>query len=501
MHTLHSILTHYPIVAVQGTLNTEIQSIQLDSRKVQPGDVFVAIRGTVADGHQFIESAIANGAKAIVCEEIPESYHTDIVFVKVENVANALGHMVSAYFGHPSKKMKVVAVTGTNGKTTTATLLYNVFTQLGYKVGLLSTIENIVGEEKADASLTTPDAVSINRWMANMVEAGCLYCFMEASSHAIVQERLAGLQLTGAIFSNISRDHLDYHKTFANYINAKKKLFDDLPKTAFALTNLDDKRGAVMLQNCQAKKYSYALKNMADFKGKLLVNSFEGLCLQLEDTEAWFRLIGEFNAYNLLAVYAAGRLLDEPQEALLGTLTQMKPARGRFEQVPAPYQIIALVDYAHTPDALQNVLETIDEVRQPGQRIITVVGCGGDRDKGKRPLMAKVAVEMSDLVWLTSDNPRSEDPEQIIEEMQAGIPMGKDTGVSRVVNRREAITQACQAASPGDVILVAGKGHETYQEINGKRFPFDDKQVLHQAFASLYPKQNSQSSIKKTPEL
>ncbi len=482
--TLNTILHNCSVAKNHGDLAIAINALQLDSRKVEKGDMFVAIRGAVADGHQFIAKAIENGASAIVCEEFPAELKAGITYLKVKDSSDALGIFSSNFYNHPSKKLKVVAVTGTNGKTTTATMLYDLFRKMGYKVGLLSTIENIINDEVVNARLTTPDALTINQLMAKMVEEGCVYCFMEASSHAIVQRRLAGLTIAGAIFTNISRDHLDYHQTFKNYINAKKLLFDYLPKTAFALTNIDDKRGRVMLQNCISKHKTYALKDMADFKAKLVENSFEGLCLEIGGKETWFQLIGEFNAYNLLAVYATAISLGENSDKVLAALSELKAAKGRFERVETLNKITALVDYAHTPDALENVLETINAVKKANQRIITVVGCGGDRDKGKRPMMAKVATEKSELTWLTSDNPRSENPEQIIEDMKVGVAPELLSKVKIEVSRREAIKAACLEAQKGDVILVAGKGHETYQEINGERFPFDDKKEIQKLFQS-----------------
>lgn len=482
--TVSTILNNYPIKELIGSIETSIRELQIDSRKVEEGDAFVAIRGAAVDGHQFIQKAIELGAKAIFCEELPNNIAEEVTYIQVTDSSEALGSLASNYYGKPSEKIKIVAVTGTNGKTTTATLLYSLFRKLGYKVGLLSTIENIINDEVVNARLTTPDALTINQFMAKMVGAGCVYCFMEASSHAIVQRRLAGLAINGAIFTNISRDHLDYHQTFKNYINAKKLLFDNLSKKAFALTNLDDKRGKVMFQNCVAKKATYALKDMADFKGRLVENGFNGLCLDIDGTEAWFQLMGEFNAYNLLAVYGSAVLLGEDPQNVLAALSEIKAAKGRFESVEAPNQITALVDYAHTPDALENVLDTINAVKSRGQRVLTVVGCGGDRDKGKRPMMAKVAVEKSELVWLTSDNPRSEDPEQIIKDMQEGVSQILLNKVNVEVKRREAIKAACLEAQSGDVILVAGKGHENYQEIKGKRFHFDDKEEIRKSFQS-----------------
>ncbi len=458
----------------------EINQIQFDSRAVEHGDMFVAVVGVTVDGHRFIDQAIASGAKVIVCEVLPEVVSDEITYLIVDNSAEALGVYANNFFDEPSKKLKLVGITGTNGKTTTATILHELFQHLGYQVGLLSTIENKINHKILDTKFTTPDALTINRLLDEMVEEGCDFCFMEVSSHAIEQGRVSGLHFEGAVFSNITHDHLDYHKTFDNYIRAKKKLFDNLPKTSFALTNKDDKRGMVMLQNCLANKNTYALNTMADFRARLVDNSFEGLLLEIDNKEVWFRLTGAFNAYNLLAIYATSVLLGENEEEVLKYLSMIQPAKGRFEQIVSKDNIRAIVDYAHTPDALKNVLETIREIRVPGENIITLVGCGGDRDAEKRPKMAAIAAKLSDKVVLTSDNPRSEDPEKIIEDMKKGIDISNARKCLSITDRREAIRTACMLAGPGDIVLVAGKGHEDYQEIKGVRHPFDDKKILEE---------------------
>ncbi|GAA4822828.1 UDP-N-acetylmuramoyl-L-alanyl-D-glutamate--2,6-diaminopimelate ligase [Algivirga pacifica] len=463
---------------IQGDLSVEIDHLQLDSRKVEEKGLFIAVKGSEADGHQFIPKAITQGAVAVVCEDLPEDLIEGVTYIQIEHTGKAAGHLASAFYDHPSRKLKLVGITGTNGKTTTVMLLHQLFRKMGYNAGVLSTIENKINETIIPTKLTTPDAVTINALMAEMVKANCTHCFMEASSHAIVQERIAGLSFDVAIFSNISHDHLDYHGTFPEYIKAKKKLFDQLPASAHALVNADDRRGAIMLQNCKAKHHTFALKSMADFKGKLVDNTFEGLLMEIDQKEVWFQLIGDFNAYNLLGVYGAAVLLGEPSDEVLTVLSEIRSADGRFEQIISPENVRAIVDYAHTPDALENVLKTIQQLRIEGERIITVVGCGGNRDKTKRPVMAKTATTYSDLVVLTSDNPRFEDPEEILNDMMEGITPVTERKVSKVVDRKEAIKIACQMAQPNDVILVAGKGHETYQEIKGERYPFDDREIL-----------------------
>ncbi len=443
----------------------------------------MAIRGHAADGHQFIEQALKQGASAIVCEQLPAQPDPGITWVQVENSAAAAGIMSHHFYGDPSLKVKLAGVTGTNGKTTVATLLWKLFSALGYTCGLISTVENRAGSELIPATHTTPDAVSLNRLLKQMVDAGCSHVFMECSSHAIHQHRIAGLQFAGALFTNITHDHLDYHKTFDEYIRVKKSWFDGLPASAFAISNLDDKRGAVMLQNTAARKYYYSLKTMAEFKGKILDNSMTGLHMMVNDQEVFFRLIGEFNAYNLLAVYGAAICLGEPKESVLQQLSSLTGADGRFDyHVSALQHIVGIVDYAHTPDALLNVLATIRNLRQGHEQIITVVGCGGDRDRTKRPVMAEVACEYSDRVIFTSDNPRSEDATQIIKEMEAGVNVVSRKKYISIADRREAIKTAVSLAGKDDIILVAGKGHETYQEIAGVKYDFDDRKVLAEMF-------------------
>ncbi|WP_026207336.1 UDP-N-acetylmuramoyl-L-alanyl-D-glutamate--2,6-diaminopimelate ligase [Butyricimonas synergistica] len=466
---------------VQGGPEAEVSAIHFDSRKVGKGDVFVAQRGVSVDGHAFIGKAIAGGAIAVVCEEVPENLPEGIVVVKTANSSEALGWMASAYYGHPSRKMKLVGVTGTNGKTTTATLLYEVARLLGKRAGLLSTVCNYVGDEKVHATHTTPDALEINSLMKRMVDEGCEYCFMEVSSHAADQRRISGLDFDGAIFSNITHDHLDYHKTFRAYIEAKKGFFDRLSPKAFALTNTDDKNGMVMLQNTKARKYTYSCKRMADFNCKTLERHLDSMLLLLDGSEVWTKFTGDFNAYNLLAVYSAARLLGFDKEELLPVMSMLVPVSGRFETILSREGVMAVVDYAHTPDALENVLSTIGGLKKDGT-VITVVGAGGDRDRTKRPEMAEVACRLSDRVVLTSDNPRSEEPAAIIEDMRAGVPEDARDRVLAIADRKEAIRTALMLAKPGDIVLVAGKGHEDYQEIKGVKHHFDDKEVIKEIF-------------------
>ena len=469
-----------------GSTAVEIRDIQIDSRKIKPGAVFVAVRGAAADGHAFIEKAIANGAVAVVGQDIPADKKEGVVYVEAENSAAAAGYMAHNFFGRPSENLKLVGVTGTNGKTTIATLLYKLFTRLGYKCGLISTVENRIRDTVVPATHTTPDAVSLNALLKQMAEAGCSHVFMETSSHAIHQHRVTGLQYAGGIFSNITHDHLDYHKTFDEYIRVKKAFFDGLPSSAFAVSNADDKRGLVMLQNTHAKKHLYSLKTAAEFKGKILDNSLSGLLMTINDTEVHFRLIGEFNAYNLLAVYAAAMCLGGEKQEVLTALSGLTGAEGRFDyRVSEKDKVIAIVDYAHTPDALLNVLATIRKLKKGYEQVITVVGCGGDRDKTKRPIMAEVACEHSDRVILTSDNPRSEDPGQIIRDMEQGLPVAYKRKYIPITDRKEAIKTAISLAKPGDIILVAGKGHEKYQEIKGVKYHFDDKEVVSEMFAMM----------------
>lgn len=476
---LQELLTNVSVQEIHGDPNRTVEHLTLDSRQANKNSLFAALKGFTADGHQFIDKAITNGTSVILCEVLPLELKPEITYVKVADSASALGFAADHFYDHPSQKLKLVGVTGTNGKTTTVTLLYNLFQALGYKCGLLSTVENKIGQRIVSATHTTPNAIAINALLAQMVEANCDYAFMEVSSHAAEQKRIAGLQFTGAIFTNITHDHLDYHKTFDNYIKAKKSFFDILPKTAFALTNVDDKRGDVMVQNTKAKIYRYSLHKMADFRAKILENSLLGLRLDLDGTDFHGRLIGEFNAYNLLAVYATAILLHQKKQEVLATLSNVEAAEGRFDYIFNPEsQILGIVDYAHTPDALEKVLETIRQLRQGNAKIITVVGCGGDRDKTKRPEMVKIACNLSDQAILTSDNPRTEQPEAILKDMEAGIPAGAEKKVLTIVDRKQAIKTACRMAQTGDIILVAGKGHEKYQDINGVKYPFDDKEIL-----------------------
>lgn len=486
MVSVQDILYKVAIRTVAGKTATTVKDIQLDSRKITTGSLFIAVKGVATDGHIFIEKAESAGASVIVCETLPTTLNPDILYVQVHNSAEAAGIMAHNFYGQPSTRLKLVGVTGTNGKTTIATLLYKLFVSLGYSCGLISTVENRINGEIIPATHTTPDAVSLNALLQKMVEAGCTHVFMENSSHAIHQHRSTALQFAGALFSNITHDHLDYHKTFDEYIRVKKSFFDGLPAGAFAISNLDDKRGTVMLQNTAARKYYYSLKSMADFKGRILENGLTGLMMTINDQEVHFRLIGEFNAYNLLAVYGAAICLGEDKHEVLRCLSLLTGAEGRFDYlVSAKDKVMAIVDYAHTPDALLNVLATIKKLRKGNEQVITVVGCGGDRDKTKRPVMAEVASEYSDKVILTSDNPRSEEPEAIIRDMEAGLgSAGKRRSIS-ITDRKEAIKTAISLAGPEDIILVAGKGHEKYQEIKGVRHHFDDKEVVRELFALL----------------
>lgn len=478
MAELKDILYKVPLTSSYGDMNVDVKGIAFDSRKVQPGFLFAAIKGTLSDGHQFIEKAIELGAQIIVCEKLPESIREKLTYVTVKDSAYALGVMASNFYGNPSEKLKIVGVTGTNGKTTTATLLYQLFSKLGYKSGMISTVENRIADQVIPSIYTTPDPVQLNELLNRMVTAGCTHAFMEVSSHAVDQERIAGLKFAGALFTNITHDHLDYHKTFENYIKAKKKYFDDLNSDAFALVNADDKRGMIMLQNTKAKKYTFGLKKMVDFKGKIITNSIEGLELEVASKSVWFKMIGDFNAYNLLGVYGAAVLLGEDPDQVLTHLSTLKGAPGRFELVAAGSKFTAIVDYAHTPDALKNVLDTIAQFRTGTEQVITVVGCGGNRDKTKRPLMASIACKLSNKVVLTSDNPRDEEPLDIIRDMQSGILPTEAKKTLVIADREEAIKTACMMANENDIVLVAGKGHETYQEIKGVKYPFDDREVL-----------------------
>lgn len=484
MASLKDILYGVSLVEVHGDREATIEGLAFDSRQVVEGTLFFALAGLTVDGHDYIDQAVASGASAILCERLPGQLHEHTTYIQVENSAAAMGVVAANFYGHPSKKLKLVGVTGTNGKTTTATLLFQLFQGLGYQVGLLSTVENKIGDKVLESKYTTPDSLVLNELLSTMVGQGCSHCFMEVSSHALVQHRTSGLQFAGALFTNISHDHLDYHETFDAYIKAKKLLFDGLSSKAFALVNADDRRGAIMVQNTKADKNTYAVRSMADFKGKVLNNSLQGLELDMDGVNAWFRLIGEFNAYNLLAVYGAAVLLGEVKEDVLTELSQLGGARGRFEQVPNQEQVVAIVDYAHTPDALENVLKTIENLRTNLETVITVVGCGGNRDKAKRPEMARIAAFYSNKVILTSDNPRDEDPEAILQDMRAGISKVDERKTMVIVDRKEAIRTACNLAGQNDIILVAGKGHETYQEVKGVRSHFDDKEVLNEILNS-----------------
>lgn len=486
MAVLQDILYKVPLRSVKGNLDVEVGSLQLDSRKVGPGAVFIAIKGVAVDGHQFIPQVVAAGAAAVVCEVLPTELNEQTVYIQVENTAIAVALMAHNFYGHPSEKLKLVGVTGTNGKTTIATLLFKLFSSLGYTCGLVSTVQNQIGDTVIPATHTTPDAVSLNALLRQMLDAGCTHVFMEVSSHAVHQHRITGLRYEGGIFSNITHDHLDYHKTFDEYIRVKKAFFDSLPSGTFAISNADDKRGAVMLQNTAAKKYFYSLRTMADFKGKILENGLTGLVMTINDQEVHFRLIGEFNAYNLLAVYGAAINLGEDKNEVLRCMSVLTGAEGRFEYIVSQAErIIGIVDYAHTPDALLNVLSTIKNLRKGHEQIITVVGCGGDRDKTKRPVMGEVSCEHSDRVIFTSDNPRSEDPQQIIKDMEAELGSAAKRKFISIADRREAIKTAVSMAKAEDIVLVAGKGHEKYQEIKGIKHHFDDREVLEEMFELL----------------
>ncbi len=481
MKNLKDILTGIKIISLRGNEDVVVESLHIDSRQVGQGGMFLATKGTLTNGHTYINSAIEKGASSILCEELPSKPEDHITYIQVEDSKEAAGKIAAHFYGHPSKDLNLVGVTGTNGKTTTATLLYRLFSDLGYKVGLISTIENKIGKTTLLSTHTTPDAISMNQLLAEMRDAGCEYVFMEVSSHAVDQKRIAGLHFKGGIFTNLSHDHLDYHETFAKYLKAKQEFFDGLPKTAFALTNIDDKNGNIMVQNTKAKVYPYALKRTAAFKASIKDNLLSGLHLDLDGMEFHGRLIGEFNAYNYLAIYATAMLLDMDRMEVLTALSNIKTAEGRFDYIYSEEsKKMAIVDYAHTPDALEKVLETIQELKGIDAKVITVVGCGGDRDKSKRPIMASKACIYSDKVILTSDNPRSEKPEDIIEDMEKGVDTKHLLNVLNIVDRKQAIKTACTLAQSGDIILVAGKGHEKYQEIKGIKNPFDDKEIINQ---------------------
>jgi UDP-N-acetylmuramoyl-L-alanyl-D-glutamate--2,6-diaminopimelate ligase len=482
---LKQILYKVAIEAVKGSTDVAINKMDFDSRKIEANDVFVAIRGTISDGHDFIEKAINLGAIAIVCDTLPENLIPDITYVQVKDTNKALAFMAANYFGNPSEKLKLVGITGTNGKTTIASLLFQLFKKAGFKVGLLSTVKILVNDEEYKATHTTPDSITINHYLNEMVDAGVEYCFMEVSSHGIHQKRTEALHFVGGIFTNLSHDHLDYHPTFAEYRDVKKSFFDNLPKSAFALSNIDDKNGQVMLQNTAAKKLTYALKTYADYKAQILENQLSGLLLKINGNDVWVKLIGTFNAYNLLAIYGTAIQLGLESLEVLRLLSDLESVSGRFQFIVSNSNITAIVDYAHTPDALENVLKTINDIRTKNEQLITVVGCGGNRDKAKRPIMAKIATELSDKTILTSDNPRNEDPEQIINEMEQGVEAQNFKKSLSITDRKQAIKTACQLAQPNDIILIAGKGHETYQEIQGVRYEFDDMKTVTELLTQL----------------
>ena len=485
MKQLKDILYGVHLTAVSGTTSCDIASVRFDSREVKAGDAFVAIKGTLTDGHNYIDAVVAAGARAIICEQLPTNMVEGVTYVEVENGNQALALMASNYYDTPSKNLKLVGVTGTNGKTTVSSLLYQLFKNAGYKVGLLSTIKIMVDDTEYPTKHTTPDALVINQHLKLMNDAGVEFCFMEVSSHGIHQKRTEGLVFEGAIFTNLSHDHLDYHKTFAEYRDTKKILFDQLSKKAFALTNIDDKNGLVMLQNTKARKFTYALKNYADYRAQVLENQFDGQLLKINDNELWIKLIGQFNAYNMLAIYATAELLGLEKLEILRLLSELDSVDGRFQYYISKNKITAIVDYAHTPDALKNVLETINTLRTGNENVITVVGCGGDRDRSKRPVMGNIASEMSNKVIFTSDNPRTESPSEIIAEMEAGVEPQNVKKILSIENREQAIKTACQLAVDNDIILVAGKGHETYQETNGVRIDFDDFKIVKELLISL----------------
>jgi len=475
---LEEIINGINIIEISGNKDLEISNIHIDSRKVEHGDLFVAVKGTQTDGHAYIDKAIEKGASAIVCETLPENLRKDIIYIKVENTEDCVGRLATAFYGNPTEKLELIGVTGTNGKTTIATLLYNMFRKFGYKVGLISTVCNYIDGEAIPTEHTTPDPITLNKLLGRMADEGCKYAFMEVSSHSVAQKRIGGLKFAGGIFTNLTRDHLDYHLTVDNYLKAKKAFFDNLPKTAFALTNLDDKNGMVMVQNTKAKVCTYSLRSICDFKGKVLEDGFEGMLLDINHIEVNVRFVGRFNASNLLAVYGTACLLGKKPEDILLLLSLLQPVSGRFDALRSPKGYSAIVDYAHTPDALANVLNTIREVLNGKGNVITVVGAGGNRDKGKRPIMAQEAARLSDRVIITSDNPRFEEPQDIINDMLAGLTKDDKRRVISIVDRKEAIKTACLLAQAGDAILVAGKGHENYQDIKGVKYPFDDKEIL-----------------------
>ncbi|MDI1304804.1 MAG: UDP-N-acetylmuramoyl-L-alanyl-D-glutamate--2,6-diaminopimelate ligase [bacterium] len=486
MSILKDILYKVAIEAVKGSTDIAIDKMDFDSRKIEKNDVFIAIRGSISDGHDYIETAIQQGAVAIVCDTFPETITKGITYVQVKDTNSALAFMAANYFGDPSQNLKLVGITGTNGKTTIASLLYQLFKKAGFKVGLLSTVKILVDEKEYKATHTTPDSITINHYLKEMVENGVEYCFMEVSSHGIHQKRTEALHFVGGIFTNLSHDHLDYHPTFAEYRDVKKSFFDNLPKSAFALVNFDDKNGPVMLQNTAAKKLTYALKSYADYKAQILENQLSGLLLKINGNEVWVKLIGTFNAYNLLAIYGTAVQLGMESLEVLRLLSDLESVSGRFQFIVSASNITAIVDYAHTPDALENVLKTINDIRTKNEQLITVVGCGGNRDKTKRPIMAGIASDLSDKAIFTSDNPRNEDPEVIITEMEQGVAPQNYKKTLTITDRKQAIKTACQLAQPNDIILIAGKGHETYQEINGVRHDFDDMKIVKEILEQLH---------------
>lgn len=479
---VNDLLNSVEIRSAKGIHNVEINSIHFDSRKVTEGGLFVACRGTISDGHNYIGMAVEKGAKVVVCEELPEVISSEISYIVVEDSLLALSQIAHNYYARPTENIQLVGVTGTNGKTTVATLLYRLFKNMGYKTGLLSTVCNYVNDKKIAATHTTPDPIQINSLLAQMAEDGCEYCFMEVSSHAIDQKRTASLHFKGGIFTNITQDHLDYHKTFDVYLKVKKAFFDDLGKKSFALTNADDRNGKLMLQNTKAHQFSYSTRSFADFRCQILERHFTGMLVKVDGIETWVNFIGDFNASNLLAVYATACLLNQNKEEVLREISKLTSVEGRFESIISPKGVMAIVDYAHTPDALKNVLESINTLRTGNEQVITVFGAGGDRDKSKRPLMAKICAELSDKVILTSDNPRSEDPEEIIAGMKEGVSADNIRKVLSITDRKEAIRTACMLAQKNDIVLVAGKGHEDYQEIEGVKHHFDDKEVIQEIF-------------------
>ena len=481
---LENILKSINVIETTGCINQEISGIHIDSRQIESGHLFVAVKGTQTDGHAYINKAIEKGASAIVCEMLPEELKENVTYIKVMDTEDSVGKLATAFYGNPTDKLELIGVTGTNGKTTIATLLYNMFRQFGYKVGLISTVCNYIDDVAIPTEHTTPDPITLNKLLGRMADEGCKYAFMEVSSHSVAQKRIGGLKFAGGIFTNLTRDHLDYHQTVDNYLKAKKAFFDNLPKTAFALTNLDDKNGMVMVQNTKAKVCTYSLRSISNFKGKVLEDGFEGMLMDINNVEVNVQFIGRFNASNLLAVYGTACLLGKKPEDVLLVLSMLRPVSGRFDALRSPKGYSAIVDYAHTPDALTNVLSTIQEVLNGRGRVITVVGAGGNRDKGKRPIMAQEAVKLSDKVIITSDNPRFEEPQDIINDMLAGLDKDQQRNVISIIDRKEAIKTACMLAQPGDAILIAGKGHENYQDIKGVKHHFDDKEVIKEIFAN-----------------